>query len=406
MLSIETLHDLLTPQGQRALELATTLPITDASLLADLQALRRVFPADLAAAALETIWLRRRARPKFSRAAAMFFTREALEQASGEMVARHRATRYADIGAPVWDVCCSIGGDALPLAAVSPSLHGIDRDPLRVAMARLNAAACDLDDRAVFEVRDALTFTPDSGALLFFDPARRSQRSGGRRIHRPDEYEPPLSLIDGWIDRARGFGVKVAPGINYEALPYTCEVEVVSVAGDVKEVCLWFGALRRHDRSATLLDAHGTTHALHAAPGPIAADGPPRRFLYEPDGAVIRAHLIDELARRLDATKLDPTIAFLSADRLRPTPFARAFEVIESLPFNLKRLRDRLRERQVGRVVIKKRGSPLDPQALEQQLRLRPNAPHQITIVLTRVLGTHTAILCQPVDPAAAESRG
>jgi hypothetical protein len=254
-------------------------------------------------------------------------------------------------------------------------------------------------------VADALSYELPAGALLFFDPARRAGPSGNRRrIWRPDAYEPPLSLIEGWLGQAAGFGVKVAPGIDYDALPYDCEVEIVSQAGEVKEACLWFGALRQQRRTATLLDpATGRSYTLRGVDVAPVPAGQPLRYLYEPDGAVIRAHLIEQLAQQLGAAKIDDQIAFLTSETLVATPFARAFEIAETLPFNLKRLRARLRELGVGQVVVKKRGSPIDPQALEQQLRLpdKTIAPHALTLVLTQVQGQPSVILCTPVEQVA-----
>lgn len=403
MLTPETFAQLLTPLGQQALAAAVALAPSDATLLPVLERLRREFPPDLAAAALETVRLRQRARAKFSRASQMYFTREALEQSSGELVARERAARYQAAGGAVLDVCCSIGGDALGLAEAGLAVHGLDRDPLRLALAEANAAVYGVRDRTRFELADALSYAVPAGALVFFDPARRSGQSANRRrVWRPDDYEPPLSLIERWLAQVAGLGVKVAPGIDYEALPYDCEVEIVSLAGEVKEACLWFGALRRHSRSATLITAAGQSVTLAAAAVPPVPAGPPLRYLYEPDGAVIRAHLVEQLAQEIGARKIDDEIAFLTSDVSVATPFARAFEVQEVLPFSLKRLRARLRELGVGQVVIKKRGSPLDPQALEQQLRLpeRTVAPNQLTLVLTRVQNQPSVILCTPLDPA------
>lgn len=398
MLSLATFYQLRSPQGAAALAAAAALAPTDATTLPALTQLRKQFPAELAAAALETTLLRQRARPKFRRAADMFFTREALEQASGERVALQRATRFAAAGAPIYDVCCSIGGDLLGLAATGAAVTGSDLDPLRLAMAEANLAVYGLAAAATLVLDDARTFDAPSGALLFFDPARRRSERGGnrRRVFRPDDYEPSLSLIERWLPAAAGIGVKVAPGIDYDALPYDCEVELVSVAGDVKEACLWFGALRRYARSATVIDAAGSVHTLAGAqtlPVPAVA---PLRFLYEPDGAVIRAHLVEQLAATIDAAKIDEQIAFLTSAALTPTPFARAFAVHEVMPFSLKRLRARLRELDVGRVVVKKRGSPIDPQVLEGQLRLEAEHPNQMTLVLTHVLGQPSVILCTP----------
>jgi hypothetical protein len=107
---------------------------------------------------------------------------------------------------------------------------------------------------------------------------------------------------------------------------------------------------------------------------------------------VIRAHLVEQLAAELGATKIDSDIAFLSHDTRVETPFARSFRIDEVIPFNLKRLRHWLRERNIGQVVVKKRGSPIDPQELERQLRLEGD--HAAVLVLTHVLGKPSVIIC------------
>jgi hypothetical protein len=330
----------------------------------------------------------------------MFFTREGLEQASGELVARHRARRYLTTGEIVHDICCSIGGDALGMATNGIGIIGVDLDPLRLAMAHINMMAYDVGERVTLRLEDAQNFPVPREALIFFDPARRrASRSGSkRRVFQPDEYQPPLSLVEQWLGHVAGIGVKVAPGIDYDTLPYECEVEVVSVDGDVKEACLWFGALQLRRRSATLLRSGNTSMAtlVYTEVPPVSVTTP-QHYMYEPDGAVIRAHLVEQLAAEIDAVKIDEQIALLTNDRLVETPFARAFEVYDVMPFNLKRLRAHLRELQVGRVVVKKRGSPIDPQVLEQQLRLAANAPNELTLMLTHVQGQPSVVLCNPV---------
>lgn len=386
MLTLETLAALQTPTGQEALAMATGRPRAPATLLADLQAMRRYFAPDLAAAALELVTLRERARTKFTLSDQMFFTRDALEQASGEVVARHTAVRFRG-SAPVWDVCCSIGGESLEIARAGADVTGLDLDPVRLRMADLNAVAYGVAERARFEQRDAATWQAPADSLVFFDPARRS---GGQRVFDPAHYQPPLDIIAPWLDRAEGVGVKVAPGIAYDDLPWgPCEVEIVSLGGDVKEAVLWFGRLRTAERRATLLPSGATLTG--GATEPVAVTTP-RRYLYEPDGAVIRAHLVEHLAHEIGATKIDREIAFLSTDEAIDTPFARRFKIDDVVLWNLKRLRQYLRERGIGQTVIKKRGSPIDPQVLEKQLRLEGD--NAATLVLTHVEGKPSVIVC------------
>src|SRR5262249_49330176 len=128
-------------------------------------------------------------------------------------------------------------------------------------------------------------------------------------------------------------------------------------------------------------------------PAPAA----PRAWLYEPDPAVIRAHLVGTLAARIDAAPLEPQIAYLTTDRFIETPFATAYRVLEAMPFNLKHLQ-RWRRQQGRRVeVIKRRGVPLEPEEIRRRLAHADlsGAP-AIVLVLTRLAGRPFALLCAP----------
>jgi hypothetical protein len=180
-------------------------------------------------------------------------------------------------------------------------------------------------------------------------------------------------------------GVKVSPGIDREFFPPRgeAEVEFISEGGTLKEAVFWYGPLRSVARRATLLPGGATLAADEGVSGiPIVV---PDAVLYEPDPAVIRAGLVEQLARDLGAAKIDREIAYLTADHVVPTPFARAYRVIESFPFGLKRLRARLRALDAGIVTVKKRGSPLDVEAMARQLR--GDGARTLIVVLTQVLG-------------------
>jgi hypothetical protein len=64
-----------------------------------------------------------------------YFTREALEQATSELMARHRARRYRSAQEPIYDLCCSIGGDLLALADASSSMIGLDLEEIAAVLA-------------------------------------------------------------------------------------------------------------------------------------------------------------------------------------------------------------------------------------------------------------------------------
>ena len=110
-------------------------------------------------------------------------------------------------------------------------------------------------------------------------------------------------------------------------------------------------------------------------------------MLYEPAGAVIRAGGIAQLGDALDARLLHPDIAYLTADTVRPTPYATAFEVLEVHPYTEQTLRHWARDRGVGTLEIKKRGLDLDPAVLRKRLKLRGSG--SATVVLTPWIHGH-----------------
>jgi SAM-dependent methyltransferase len=401
-MDIETLHRLLLPAGQAALQAAQALAPREVDFLAHFTALSRQFPADLARAALETALFRQKAADKFPDAQHMYFTREALEQASGYEVSAYRAERYRGYASLV-DLGCSIGGDSLVLAGIAP-LIGIDLDALRLEMASENMRVAERQHPGsvyatrfvLADLRSPLPLSDipfSSSCALFFDPARRANY---RRAFSVQDYLPPLSIVQTWLPSWPALGVKISPGVDLEELAgYDAEIEFISLRGELKEATLWFGPLRTVPRRATLLP--GLYTLTETDPDPKTALHAPRAYLYEPDAAVLRAGLVKTLAAQLDAAQLDPQIAYLTADQQTPTPFARVWAVEDWFPFNLRRLRAYLRQRGVGRVTVKKRGSPITPEQLIHDLRLKGDLER--VVFLTQVRGRPAAIVAMPAQP-------
>jgi hypothetical protein len=387
----DTFRLLLTSPGQDALRRAEELQPREVDFLSHYTLLARQYPAHLARAALETAILRREATTKFPFASQMYFTRPALEQATPYPVAAYRAERFRPF-ARTADLGCSIGSDTLALAAHSQTL-GLDRDPLRLEMARANLAAMGLADRASFlqaDLTSPLPFHPAPDLALFFDPARRSQE---KRIFSVRDYHPPLRTVLEWLPRHPALGVKISPGVKLEELSTypDSELEFISLKGELKEAVLWFGPLAGAARRATVLPG---PHTLASArvPEMRLQLSEPLAYLYEPDPSILRAGLVAPLGLELGAFQLDPEIAYLTASQQVATPFARSWQVVDWFPFQLKRLRAYLRERKVGEVVVKKRGSPLQPERLIRDLRL--SGDQQRVVFLTQLRGKPIIVIC------------
>ena len=379
--------------GRAALAEVGALELSDRTHLADLGRVRAAF-SDRAPALVETTLLRRRAAAKLDDPARWLLTDEALQQATAGAVARHRAQRLA--GRVVHDVTCSIGAELDALAAVCPVAVGSDLDPVRLAMARRNVPAAHLL-RA-----DALTpvTRASAGVVTLADPARRA---GGRRRHDPAALVPPLPDLLA-AHRGRDLVVKCAPGLDFDALGFTGEVEVTSLDGSVREACLYSPGLtepavtRRASVLCTGPDGAVTAQTYtDAEPGQVDPAAP-GEYIVDPDGAVVRAGLVRQYAARHGLWQLDPQIAHLTGNRL-PVG-VRGHRILARTTVKDKALRAELARLGAGSVEILVRGVQTDPDALRRRMRLRGD--RALSVVITRIGRSGVAFVCEPVRGADA----
>lgn len=367
------------------------------------------------AAVLTQARLRARACEKFGeRACAMLFTEDGLEQSTRQEIATHHAERFRRAGlTSVADLGCGIGGDAMALASLDLQVQAVDRDELTAAVAAVNLRPFPTARVLCGSAED---HDPSAADGIWLDPARRRVRRDGaraRRVHDPEAYEPPLSFVTALASRlgsdgADGpLGVKLSPAIDRAALPERTETQWTSWHGQVLEATSWFGPLAEPGTltSALVIDRAGTHQLRRSATDPAPDDAPVAEIgahLYEPDGAVLRAGLLAALATQLHARTVDPTIAYLTGEELRATPFARGFAVQDVMPFSLKALTSYLRHHRIGVLEIKKRGTAVEPEELRRRLRPRRFGDGSATLILTRAAGAQVVIVAQPHDAKGA----
>ena len=395
------LVELLTPASLRLLD---SLPPydSDADVLKLVSDLRKAgHPPSLVSAVLSQSRLRAKAVGKFGEfAERMLFTEAGLEQATRLRVAALHAGRFAGLGARlgrpprVADLGCGIGGDAMALAAVDLPVVAIDADEVTATVASFNLAPFS---NAQALQADAQTVDLSSYDAVWLDPARRTGgHSNTTRLTRSEDYSPSLDFAY-LLAATLPLGMKLGPGHDRNQIPMDAEAQWVSVDGQLVEMGLWFGALARVGirRSALLLTkagVHELTAPADTEDAPVQERG---NYLYEPDGAIIRARLIGDLARSMNAGMLSAGIAYLTNNTFTPTPFASAFRVLEALPFDEKKLRLALLERRIGTLEIKKRGVDVDPATLRTRLKLK--GPESATLILTREGAHRVALLVERV---------
>jgi hypothetical protein len=386
------LRELLTADGLRLLD---SLPQWDSSsdVLRSVTELRKAGHSPvLVAAVLHQSRLRARAVAKFGPFAdRMLFTTAGLEQATRLSVAALHAGRFRDAGLRrIADLGSGIGADALAMAAIDLEVTAVELDEVTAALAAYNLAPFE---SAQVVNDDATAFDLDGFDGAWLDPARRSQ---GRRLTDPADWTPSLDFAFGLAQRLP-VGVKLGPGIDRALIPADCEAQWISVDHEVVELGVWFGPLARQGVArAALVIANGRSAELTAAGDSADVEaGELGQFVYEPDGAVIRARLIGDLGRQIQGRMLDPQIAYLTADEPVATEFASCFRVRETFAFDLRTLKKQLAARNIGVLEIKKRGVDVDPAALRTRLALK--GEESATLIVTRIGERRVALLADRV---------
>jgi len=387
---------LLSPEGQTLL--AEVALDTKLDVVKTVSRLRSAgHDAGLVATVLTQSKLRARAKNKFGEfAERMFFTEDGLEQASRLQVSALHAGRFRDAGIKqVADLGCGIGSESLAFAAIDLEVVAVELDEVTAACAAYNLAPFE---NARVVNADVTEISLDEYEAQFFDPARRELGTGREKATRkfdPSQFSPNFDWV---LEQAnlRPTGIKLGPGHPHEAIPEGCEAQWVSVNGDLVELTLWFGKPARADvaRSALLI-SNGVRHELSSAEtNPAHAElREIGDYIFEPDNAVVRSHLIGQLATELNLGLIAPEIAYLTGDAAIESPWLRGFRILETMAFDRKKLKARLHELGIGILEIKKRGSDVVPETLRKELNLK--GERAATLIVTRVGDSHRALLCE-----------
>ena len=405
--SQDQIAPLLTPEGWDLL--ASLGPYQEDTSFELNSALRKAgHSPELVSAVLTQSRLRTKAEAKFGEfARSMLFTQAGLEQATRFTVAARHAQRFSEAGIRhVADLGCGLAADSLALASLDINVTAVEMDETTAACATVNLIPFS---NATVVHADATSVALDGIDGVWLDPARRvTSTSGTKRMWDPEAFSPPLSFVESLAASGKAVGVKMGPGTPHDSVPAGCEAQWVSVAGDVTEVALWFNAVRRPGirRAALVLGAGGAaelTSGEDFGAGPAAPLGPVEGYLYEPDGAVIRAGLVADVAHQLGGHLVDEHIAYICAPQLVDTPFARVYKILQVMPYNVKALKAWVKAEGIGVLDIKKRGTAVTPEELRRQLLPAGKAAAKkagnktATLVLTRIGEDRVAIVVEPL---------
>ncbi|MFW0178363.1 THUMP-like domain-containing protein [Rothia sp. P7208] len=356
---------------------------------------------------------RTKASEKFGdRAHHMLLSEAGYEQATRQAVAMVHAQRFVQAKVhSVADFGCGIGADALCFAQAGLAVTAVDIDEQTASYAQYNLADFPTAQVLCADVQQLeLKALPHIFGrpidALWLDPARRTVQQGKTqsRTFDAEDFSPPLSFIRELAQTGIAMGVKMGPAIPHDQIPEECEAQWISHHGSVVEVVLWFNALAQPHvkRSALVLDSdpfepsvvtevsspYHESHSQQQASEPLYEV---KEYIYEPDGALIRAHLLSEIIRTTDAELIDEHIAYLTSSHPLQIRGVKGYRVEQILPINDKHLKRWVRENSITTLTVKKRGVDISPEQLRikllgaQKNTKKSGKGHHGTLILTRI---------------------
>ncbi len=283
-------------------------------------------------------------------------SREGLQLSTPEIVAAYIARRLAtDI---IADLGCGIGGQVIFFAKECKKVYAVERNPEKLEYAKKN---CELYGarNVEFISGDALeksTVKKVSDAnIIFSDPARPLSENE-RTL---DNLEPPITeILRLYSGITPDLAFHAPPQMPPSRINLECEKEYLSLNGQLNRLTLYFGSLKRCERSAVVLP--GEAH-LCSSDAPSIKTGEPGEYVYEPEPSVVKGELLNELAH--DVEEKGDEILFYRGDAKRTlltsskpvkSPFFKdAYRVIGRTGTDIGAMKSLLKSEKAGKVVLR-----------------------------------------------------
>ncbi|MHA2394038.1 MAG: hypothetical protein ACXAEX_19055 [Promethearchaeota archaeon] len=351
---------------------------------------------------LEEVHLHIKGKKKFPRANQMKFTKESLAQASSKYLAEYRTWKMQQqLGAvqKALDVGSGVGGDTIAMA-LRWRVISVEKDSAITEMLKHNISVYNVEKNVtvifgdILELLDYKDFQKQLNDVdcIFFDPSRRRK---GKRTVKIEEYEPPISLVERLQNFSENVCVKISPGVDLSRIHYDCDIEVVSYKGEVREVMLWFGKFKIASDKRSLLATklpEKITRIQKSKSYNIPVSRP-KKYVYEPDPAFIKAHLISDIAEEYNLNQLHKEIAYLTSDQLISTPILKCYQVLTYIPQNYGIVNKKIDELNLGKLDFKARGVSIDLKNIHKFIRGK--GKKKGLIIFTMISNKPSVIICK-----------
>lgn len=330
-----------------------------------------------------------------------------MEQCSSEQTARYkqqlvqRLCGQTQNEGTLVDLTGGLGVDFSFMAQGFRQAYYVEQQVELCALANYNFPLLGLSSAQII-CGDGTTFLQsmaDQAMVIFLDPARRD--ATGSKTYAIEDCTPDVALLsDELVNKAQWVVVKLSPMLDWHAavaqLKHVCEVHIVGVGGECKELLL---VMQQHrDEQPLQLYAVNdgkvfTCSAEEAQQRPPLLQTSTFDYLFEPHASLMKAGCFAALSARYGVKGL-ATNTHLFAAMMPVNDFpGRQFRVLAVTPFSKKSLRTALHGIEKANLAV--RNFPLSVVELRKRLKLKEGGEHYL---FATTIGTmHALIICKKI---------
>ncbi len=307
--------------------------------------------------------LRKNALKRIKNSERYLFTTKGVEQSSSSEVAEYHASIFNNISSMA-DLCCGNGIDLVNIAQNKEKVYAVDLSNNALMCSRYNSGINKLDNIEFLNMK-----AEDFDKIVegvFLDPDRRPEE---RRVIQGEDISPNFEEIIKIIKKYQNVVVKLSPVFDYQSaeVPFNHTWEFISEDKIMKEILLCTGEFATHNVSKKVVLLPEAIFLENQETVNVTAI---KKYIYDPDPAIIRSGLVQDLAHELKLSLINKHLSILTSEVILKSKFIRGYEVIDSFHYNKKSLQKYVKENEIGKLVIKVRGFPERPNQILQKLKL------------------------------------
>lgn len=234
---------------------------------------------------------------------------------------------------------------------------------------------------------------------IYLDPARRDDY-GGKVFHLNQCTPNVPELLNLLFTRSENILVKTSPLLDLKAgileLKFVKEIHIVSVNNEVKEL-LWVlqKEYKGHPLIKTVNFLKDETQEFDAGYNEDQEKyslSLPKKFLYEPNPAIMKSGLFGSLSRNTNTSKLHSNSHLYTSENLIKFP-GRSFEILDIMSYNKKYLKKNFK---LEKANITTRNFPKSVEALRVELKIKDGGD-QYLFFTTDMENNKIVIKCKKV---------